>query len=208
MIKIIKECWRINRFKINSMLIFIPLMFFIHCGKSDNNKQKISQKSVSDNQQESTVGKLITSIDSTQHPGITSTVKVLDRSLMVLQIALNDHNVDGLTPSEIAKILTEKFRISTTLYAVGMVLSNATNLVNRVPRGQGYAYKIMAPGEEHLTHLGNEQEIAFIKRYTASGGWETTSWFQGLPAGDLYVTGKGEGYLIYMMQGKMDWRPY
>ncbi|MBO1225440.1 MAG: hypothetical protein JYX80_13540 [Candidatus Scalindua sediminis] len=99
---------------------------------------------------------LLSAIDSTQHPGVLSASKVLDRSLMVLQIALTDHEVDGLTPSVIARILTDKFRINTTKYAVSMTLGKATTLVNRIPDGQGFLYKIMAPGEEYLAHLGEK----------------------------------------------------
>ena len=73
---------------------------------------------------------------------------------MVLKIALNEHGVDGLTPAEIATVLTDKFRVSTTSAAVRMALGDATNLVNRLPRGKGYAYRIMGPGEEYLAHLG------------------------------------------------------
>lgn len=98
---------------------------------------------------------LIAAIDSTQHPGVLSAGKVLDRSLMVLQIALNEHDIDGLTPAEISAVLTDKFRVSTTSAAVRMALGDATNLVNRVPRGKGYAYRIMGPGEEYLVHLDN-----------------------------------------------------
>jgi len=75
----------------------------------------------------SSVDDLLSSIDSTKHPNVTSANRVLDRSLMVLQIALRDHSVNGLTPSSIATILTDKFRINTTKYAVGMALSKATN---------------------------------------------------------------------------------
>ena len=57
---------------------------------------------------------LIATIDSTQHPEVTLASKVLDRSLLVLQIARTAHGIDGLTPSAIAKILTEKFRVNTT----------------------------------------------------------------------------------------------
>jgi len=109
-------------------------------------------------QQDLNVAQLIDAIDSTQYPRLTSASKVLDRSLMVLKIARADHNVDGLTSSEIAKILTEKFRISTTYAAVGMALGKVTNLVNRIQRGQGYAYRIMGPGEEYLTHLEKDPE--------------------------------------------------
>jgi hypothetical protein len=98
---------------------------------------------------------LLDSIDSTQHPGVTSGATVLDRSLMILKIAHDDHGVDGLISSDIAKILTNKFRISTSAAAVSMALGKVTNLVNRVARGKGFQYRIMAPGEEYLAHRGD-----------------------------------------------------
>jgi hypothetical protein len=100
----------------------------------------------------SAIETLLEQIDSTQHPGTRSATKVLDRSLMVLQIALRDHSVDGLTPSEVARILTQKFRLSTTRQAVGMALKDASNLVDRITEGAGYRYRIMGPGEEYLAH--------------------------------------------------------
>jgi hypothetical protein len=103
----------------------------------------------------STLEGLLGAIDSTQHPGVTSDTTVLDRSLMILKIAHDDHGVDGLISSDIAKILTDKFRLNTSAAAVTMALGRATNLVNRVPKGKGFQYRIMAPGEEHLAHRGD-----------------------------------------------------
>jgi hypothetical protein len=105
------------------------------------------------NEKASLIDQLLGAIDSTQHPGVTSSNSVLDRALMILQIALNDHNVDGLTPPEIATILTDKFRIRTSRNAVAMALGGATNFVNRTPSGHGFSYRIMAPGEKHLAGL-------------------------------------------------------
>lgn len=116
----------------------------------------------------SPVGRLLAEIDSTRHPAVTSGLKVLDRSLMVLQIAFDDHGVDGLTPSEIAKILTDKFRVSTTSAAVSMALGKETSLVNRAPKGHGFSYRIMGPGKEHLSHLGEDSD-----QKTATGGKRT-----------------------------------
>lgn len=117
-------------------------------------KKKATKKRTQTDQETSSLDDLVAAIDSTQHPGVTSATKVLDRSLMIMQIALTDHGVDGLTPAEIAKILTEKFRVGTTQAAVSMALGKATTLVNRVKSGPGYKYRIMAPGEEYLAHLG------------------------------------------------------
>lgn len=105
-----------------------------------------------------TIEELLANIDSTQHPGIAAAPLVLDRALMILQIARTEHSVDGLTPHQIATILTDKFRISTTNPAVSMALGKATNLVNRITEGQGYKYRIMSPGEEYLTHLNTDSD--------------------------------------------------
>ena len=107
-----------------------------------------------------TVDKLLNAMDSTQHPGVRSAAKVLDRALMVLKIALSEHEVDGLSTTDIARILTDKFRIRTTRQAVGRALEDATNLVNRVPQGRVLIHRIMGPGEEYLEHLGKEDENA------------------------------------------------
>ncbi len=107
---------------------------------------------------------LVEIIDSTQHPGVLSAKKVLDRALMVLQIALNEHEIDGLTPTEISTVLTDKFRVSTTSAAVRMALGDVTNLVNRLPRGKGFAYRIMGPGEEYLAHLGEGESSSPARR--------------------------------------------
>jgi len=128
--------------------------------KQKQDKSKAKQVGVSREAQtepESPVTKLLVDIDSTQHSGLTSSLKVLDRALMVLQISLT-HGVDGLTTAEIARILTEKFRISTTTNAVNMAIAKKTSLVNRVPRGKGYCYRIMEPGQQYLLHRGEDKE--------------------------------------------------
>ena len=103
---------------------------------------------------------LLSKINSTQHPGVISATKVVDRALMVLQIALSDHDVDGLTPGAIANILTKKFRIKTSPNNVNVALGRATHLVDRESVGQGYSYKIMAPGEKYLAHQNDATNSA------------------------------------------------
>jgi hypothetical protein len=127
-------------------------------------KQRLSQKKLvkngSEDRELAPSDTLLNMIDSTQHPGIRSANKILDRSLMVLQIALDDHGVDGLTPNDIAKLLTDKFRISTTSAAVSNSLGKATTLVNRVSSGPGFVYRIMGPGEEYLAHLDQPGNVS------------------------------------------------
>ncbi|MDZ4654997.1 MAG: hypothetical protein U1F44_03890 [Coriobacteriia bacterium] len=118
---------------------------------------------------------LVLQIDSTQHPGVRSATRVLDRALMVLQIALRDHGVDGLTPSEISRVLTEKFRLRTTAPAVRMALKDVSDLVDRVPDGRkGYRYRIMGPGEEYVSHV-QDAHVAGDAQAASTGTKRETS---------------------------------
>jgi hypothetical protein len=61
---------------------------------------------------------------------------------------------------------------------------------------------------EMLGDLGSEEEVSSVRRYHAVEGWQSTSWFLGLPFGVEYDMRAGQGYLIYMKQEKPNWRPY
>ena len=58
---------------------------------------------------------------------------VLERALHVLKIARDELSIDGLKASEVAKVLSDKFRLRTTRQRVGQVLDAAGNYVDRVP---------------------------------------------------------------------------
>jgi hypothetical protein len=60
---------------------------------------------------------------------------------------------------------------------------------------------------EMLEDVGDETQVSSIRRYDSTG-WQTTSWFLGSPSGELYNTIRGEGYLIYMQEENLNWRPY
>ena len=60
---------------------------------------------------------------------------------------------------------------------------------------------------EMLEYLG-ESQVSSIRRYDFILGWQTTSWFMGIPTGEDFITSRGEGYLIYMKEAQLDWRPY
>jgi hypothetical protein len=104
---------------------------------------------------EDVVSTLLTGIDSTQHPGVASATTALDRALMVLKIALDEHNIDGLAAGDIARVLRDKFRVPAAENAIRMALSRASALVDRTPNGGGFAYRIMSAGEAHLVNLAN-----------------------------------------------------
>lgn len=98
---------------------------------------------------------LLQGINSTQHPGVASVSGNLERALMVLKIAYDEHEVDGLSPSDIARVLRDKFRVSASDNGIRMALTRASTLVDRVPNGGGFVYRIMAPGEAHLAALAS-----------------------------------------------------
>lgn len=99
---------------------------------------------------EGDVAVLLQELDRTQYPEITADNKVLRNALALLRAAKRDHSIDGLQASQIARILTEKFRISTADSSVRMALGAAGKYVNRVPVGRGYVYRLMGPGETYL----------------------------------------------------------
>lgn len=131
--------------------------------RSPTKSRKVSPPVMADNQLDA----LLQTVDSTQHPGIASATKHLDRALMVLKIALDEQSIDGLSPGDIARILREKFRTSATDQAVGMALARAATLVDRVKGSDGYIYRIMAPGIAYLTGLNAEGGTAMTQRPSA-----------------------------------------
>lgn len=97
---------------------------------------------------------LIEAIDRTAYPDVAATSRVGDRALKVLQLANQDHNVDGLTAGEIATILSRKFRLPTKVNSVLKALDRETNTVDvRSGAGVSRVFHIMAPGESYLDRL-------------------------------------------------------
>jgi len=61
---------------------------------------------------------------------------------------------------------------------------------------------------EMLQSLGDASQVSSVQRYDDTYGWQTTSWFAGVPSGVNFDARLGEGYLIYMNEEKENWRPY
>lgn len=96
-------------------------------------------------------------IDRTAHQEVLKASSVLDRSLNVLRIANDEFQIDGLKAPQLAKVLTEKFRLRTTRQAVQQALDNAGDKVDRVPTEKGVVYRIMAAGEMYLDNEKGEK---------------------------------------------------
>ena len=68
----------------------------------------------------------------------------------MLRIVHDKFSIDGLGPTEIAKILTEKFRLRSTRQAVQKALDGARDYVDRVTKKGRTVYRIMHTGEQYL----------------------------------------------------------
>ncbi|HXQ73635.1 MAG TPA: hypothetical protein VN844_24250 [Pyrinomonadaceae bacterium] len=102
------------------------------------------------------VSYLLAHIDRTAYPAVSDSNRVLDRALHVLRIANNDFGVDGLGSTDIARILTEKFRLRTTRQAVAQALDSARKFVDRSSGAGRTKYRIMAAGERYLDSESSE----------------------------------------------------
>lgn len=104
------------------------------------------------------VARLTQELDSTEHPEIHRARSVLERALHLLKIAREKLSIDGLTPGEIVSVLKDKFRVRVSARQVRRVLGEAGNLVDRVPEGGGYVYRIMKPGEDRLRSADSQTD--------------------------------------------------
>jgi len=89
-------------------------------------------------------------INRTKYPQMETLNSALDCSLYLLQIARDELNIDGLNTVQISSVLKDKFRKKISKHAVSMALMAAGKLVDRIPNGKGFLYKIMDAGEKHL----------------------------------------------------------
>ena len=74
-----------------------------------------------------------------------------EQYLLVLQIVHKEFGIDGLTPPEVKEILFEKFRIGKRYEAISMALSSLLGKdVDRVPKGNGFTYRISKVGQNRI----------------------------------------------------------
>ena len=100
---------------------------------------------------------LLEHMDSTAYPQVHDASKVIDRALLILRAARDDFEIDGLSSPQIAKVLTEKFRLKTSRQAVQMALASAGRMVDRVTPASGTPYfRIMRAGETYLDNPPKE----------------------------------------------------
>jgi hypothetical protein len=97
---------------------------------------------------------IVSRINRTKYQKMTSLESALDRSLYILLAVRDDLSIDGLSPTQIANLLRDVFRIKATKNAVSMALGKDTKYTDRNPvnvnGAKGYIYKIMHDGEEYI----------------------------------------------------------
>ena len=93
---------------------------------------------------------LLENLDRTAHPEVAKAPKVLERALFILRAARDDFEIDGLSAPQIAKVLTEKFRIKTSRQAVTAALDVAGDKVDLQKKQKRVLYRIMQPGDDYL----------------------------------------------------------
>lgn len=111
--------------------------------QSSSGEQPASSKAVEN--------RLLRDIDSTAHPEIHDANSLRDQCLMVLRAAKTTYGVDGLTSGQVARLLTEKFRVRVSERGVRGALAGSGRYVDRVPESKGFKYRIMEAGEQHLS---------------------------------------------------------
>ena len=83
-------------------------------------------------------------------------------------------------------------------------VSAGLNLVTLPSASEDFVYS----NYDMLEDLGDQTQVSYTRRYDKIQGWQSTSWFLGLPSGVPYNTRSGEGYVVYMKEEKENWRAY
>ena len=129
-------------------------------GGPSHARKKAKRKAKGEDEATDLVAVLMEGLSSTDHPGITAKVSVLNRALGLLRAAREKCDIDGLSSTDLATVLTDKFRAKTSYQAVNEAFKNHADLVDRVKRDGGYVYRIMGPGEEYLDAPPDEEAAA------------------------------------------------
>ncbi len=92
----------------------------------------------------------------------------LAKALALLLVARRELSIDGLTPTQMASVLTDKFRWRVTRQAINQAMDTAGNRVDRVKGGRGSRYRLMQAGETWLATPTDERKPDAAR--AASGG--------------------------------------
>jgi hypothetical protein len=115
---------------------------------SDNQSPSVVSKRIDADR----VGQLLQQLDRTRYAEIQSGKLAVELVLRVLQAA-EQNGVEWLLPSEIARILRDKFRIRIADSSIRMALGRAGSATDRRPVGSGFEYRVMQGAERYLSEV-------------------------------------------------------
>lgn len=161
----------------------------------------------SEDTQEAPKATTLDSLDRTKHPQVIHSRSALDNALLVLRAAREDLSIDGLSASDVARVLQEKFRCPVARETLSRALNGAGGLVDRRKEGVRVVFRLMAPGDEHLDRVlaGGDAPAAARKRSTKKRATkskkkprETDAGSKGAkaPVGRSYTPTKGVATLL------------
>lgn len=143
-------------------------------------QEEMSRNTKNESDESDPVNVLLANLNRTKHTEVVSTSRVLDRSLFLIRAARDDHQIDGLRASQIAKVLTEKFRLKTTRQAVAQALDGAGDKVDRMSVSGAVSYRLMHPGDEYL-NAGEFASSKDSKKSSKKGVTKNTSRKEYIP---------------------------
>jgi hypothetical protein len=100
----------------------------------------------------------LTALDRSRAPEVDSNDGSLGKGLALLLIARRELGIDGLTPQQMATVLTDKFRWRVTRQAISQAMDAAGNRVDHNRSGRATVYRIMDAGERWLEQPSDERE--------------------------------------------------
>ncbi len=92
----------------------------------------------------------LSAMERQKAPEVDSAQGGIAKGLALLRVARRELEIDGLTASQIATVLTNKFRWRVTRQAVAEAMDRAGNRVDRQKDGRTTRYRIMETGEQWL----------------------------------------------------------
>lgn len=89
-------------------------------------------------------------LERTRAAEVDNESSALGKSLALLRVAERELSIQRLSTSQIARVLTDKFRFRVTRQSVTEALEKAGRLVDRRKDGRSATYRLMQPGEDWL----------------------------------------------------------
>ncbi len=111
----------------------------------------------------------LSAMDRSHAAEVDSAKGGMAKALGLLFVARRELGIDGLTASEIASVLTDKFRWRVTRQAVGQAMDAAGNRVDRNKQKGATVFRIMEAGERWLASPQDEVAVS------ATGGTQPRS---------------------------------